>query len=130
MTAAWDGRALNPEQSGMHLLRSRLTGHLTGWYWNATTGRFHHEHITLGRTALLERYVYEGPILLPPDVAALTQERDRLREALQWMVDNDETNEGDEPLYDKGGRSWNEINAYWIDGLNRARAALKETGHG
>jgi hypothetical protein len=34
-------------------------------------------------------------------------ERDRLRDALQ-------------------GRSWNEINGYWIDGLNRARAALKE----
>ena len=63
------------------------------------------------------------------EIERLRAERDRLREALQWMVDNDETNEGDEPLYDKGGRSWNEINAYWIDGLNRARAALKETGH-
>ena len=57
-------------------------------------------------------------------------ERDRLREALKWFIDNDETNEGDAPLPEYGGRSWNEINAYWIDGLNRARAALKETGHG
>jgi len=63
------------------------------------------------------------------EIERLRAERDLLREALQWMVDNDETNEGDEPLYEKGGRSWNEINAYWIDGLNRARAALKETGH-
>lgn len=83
----WDGRPQNPEQSGMHLLRSRLTGHLTGWYWNAATERFRHEHITLGRTALLEpalleRYVYEGPILTPAEVAALTQERDRLRHDL------------------------------------------------
>jgi hypothetical protein len=69
----WDGRPQNPEQSGMHLLRSRLTGHLTGWYWNAATERFHHEHITLGRTALLERYVYEGPILTPAEVAALVE---------------------------------------------------------
>ena len=53
-------------------------------------------------------------------------ERDRLREAVQWFIDNDDTNQGDEPLPEFGGESWNEINAYWIDGLNRARAALKE----
>ena len=70
MSEQWDGRPLNPEQSGMHLLRSRLTGHLTGWYWNAATERFHHEHITLGRTASLERYVYEGPIFIPSEIAA------------------------------------------------------------
>jgi hypothetical protein len=51
---------------------------------------------------------------------------ERLREALQWYVDNDETNEGDEPLPEFGGRSWDEINAYYIDGLNRARAVLAE----
>src|SRR5690348_11491847 len=44
-----------------------------------------------------------------------------LLEALIWMVDNDETNEGDTPMPDQGGATWNEINAYWIDGLNRAR---------
>ena len=54
-------------------------------------------------------------------------EIERLREALQWMVDNDETNEGDEPMDEFGGQSWNEINAYWIAGLNKARAALKGT---
>jgi hypothetical protein len=48
----------------------------------------------------------------------------QLLEALEWMVENDETNEGDEPIAERGGRSWNEINSYWIDGLNRARAAI------
>lgn len=50
----------------------------------------------------------------------------KLCDALQWMVDNDETNEGDRPLEQYNGQTWNEINAYWIDGLNRARAALAE----
>jgi hypothetical protein len=86
MTKQWDGRPPNPEQSGMHLLRSRLTGHLTGWYWNATTERFHHEHITLGRTALLERYVYEGSILTPSEVAA--QVEAARREACAALAQN------------------------------------------
>ena len=47
-----------------------------------------------------------------------------LLDALEWMVSEDETNEGDVPLPDKGGLTWNEINAYWIDGLNKARAAI------
>lgn len=51
-------------------------------------------------------------------------QRDELLEALEWMVANDETNEGDEPLPDRGGQTWNDINAYWIDGLNKARAAI------
>ncbi len=74
-----------------------------------------------------------GSRLFAMDVHALLEERDairaqneRLRESLQWMVDNDETNEGDEPDPDLNGRSWNEINAYWIEGLNRARAVLEE----
>jgi hypothetical protein len=54
---------------------------------------------------------------------ALIQE---MREALEWMIENDETNEGDEPLADHGYRSWNEINAYWIEGLNKARATLSK----
>jgi hypothetical protein len=56
---------------------------------------------------------------------ALRAEDARLREALQWFVDNDETNEGDTPMPEHGGRTWNEINAYWIEGLNAARAALE-----
>jgi hypothetical protein len=57
----------------------------------------------------------------------IIDDRNRLREALRWFIDNDETNQGDEPMPEFGGQSWNEINAYWIDGLNRARAALRES---
>jgi hypothetical protein len=47
-------------------------------------------------------------------------------EALQWFIDNDDTNEGDEPMPDRGGRTWNEINAYWVEGLNNGRTTLAE----
>jgi hypothetical protein len=56
--------------------------------------------------------------------ARLIASAPELLEALEWMVANDETNEGDTPMPEYGGRSWNEINAYWLDGLNRARAAI------
>lgn len=49
----------------------------------------------------------------------------QIHDALKWMIDNDDTNEGDELLYELGNRSWNEYNAYWIEGLNNAREALK-----
>jgi hypothetical protein len=45
-------------------------------------------------------------------------------ESLEWMVANDDTNEGDEPVERLGGQSWNEYNAYWLDGLNKARASI------
>ena len=61
-------------------------------------------------------------------IEALTAENERLREALQWFVDNDDTNEGNEPMEEFGGQSWDEINAYWIDGLNRARTVLAGKG--
>jgi hypothetical protein len=49
--------------------------------------------------------------------------------ALKWMVANDDTNEGDDPVDCLGGQSWNEYNSYWLDGLNKARAAIsKATG--
>jgi hypothetical protein len=49
--------------------------------------------------------------------------------ALKWMVKNDETNQGDAPVESLGGASWNECNAYWISGLNKAKAAIaKATG--
>ena len=52
-----------------------------------------------------------------------------LLEALAWMVKNDDTNEGDTPIEKFGGASWNEVNAHWIAGLNKARAAIaKATG--
>ena len=47
-----------------------------------------------------------------------------LLDALKWMVENDETNEGDDPVESLGGQSWNEYNSYWLDGLNKARAAI------
>jgi hypothetical protein len=59
------------------------------------------------------------------ELDALRAENARLRVALTWFVENDETNEGDTPMPEHGGRSWNEINAYWIEGLNTARAALE-----
>jgi len=49
-----------------------------------------------------------------------------LKEALQWFIDNDDTNEGDVPIPEYDGRTWNEINDYWIAGLDRARALIKE----
>lgn len=67
------------------------------------------------------------------EIMGLEDLRDELLAALKWMVDNDETNEGDEPLDNdltagmlgvRPGATWNEINAYWIEGLNRARAAI------
>jgi hypothetical protein len=63
--------------------------------------------------------------LLAARVQSLQNENDRLRAALTWFVENDDTNEGDIPMPEHGGRSWNEINAYWIEGLNTARAALE-----
>lgn len=60
---------------------------------------------------------------------AMEADRVRLLEALKWMVENDDTNEGDEPVEHLGGSTWNESNKYWIDGLNKARAAiLQSTG--
>ena len=61
-------------------------------------------------------------IRLPsPDWKGIAEE---LAAALDWMVENDETNEGDEEMPERGNATWNEINKYWIDGLNRSRAAL------
>lgn len=47
---------------------------------------------------------------------------------VKWFVENDETNEGDTPMPERGGRTWDEINAYWIEGLNRGRRFIKEAG--
>ena len=63
------------------------------------------------------------------EIERLRTENAALRAALQWMVDNDETNEGDEPMPEYGGQTWNGINAYYIAGLNRARDALGQGRH-
>lgn len=39
----------------------------------------------------------------------------KLADALLWFIENDETNRGGE---------WEEVNAYWIAGLNRGIDAL------
>ena len=59
-------------------------------------------------------------------VEALEQSVRRLSAALQWMVDNDDTNEGDVPMADHGGRTWDDMNSYWIQGKQEAVAALEE----
>ena len=52
-----------------------------------------------------------------------------LLESLKWMVENDETNEGNAPIESLGGATWNEYNDYWIVGLNKAKVAIaKATG--
>lgn len=67
----------------------------------------------------------------PPseDDARLIAAAPELLEALIWMVENDDTYEGDKPVESLHGATWNEHNAYWIEGLNKARAAIaKATG--
>lgn len=61
-----------------------------------------------------------------------TMTDEKLKEAIDiinWFIENDETNEGDEPIHNDNwflnGKTWNEINAYWIEGLNRARDFVK-----
>lgn len=64
-----------------------------------------------------------------------TMTDEKLKEAIDiinWFIENDETNEGDEPIHSDddwiNGHTWNEINAYWIEGLNRARKFIAENG--
>lgn len=51
---------------------------------------------------------------------------DRMAKALQWFIDEDETNRGDIPMPEYGGRTWNELNEYWIKGADNAIALLEE----
>ncbi len=52
---------------------------------------------------------------LVSQVAELTREREKLRAALQWYVDSDDTNEGGK---------WDEANAFWISGKRNAQRLL------
>lgn len=48
----------------------------------------------------------------------------RLADALQWFIDEDDTNRGD--FSADGGVNWEEENAYWIAGLEQGIAAADE----
>lgn len=68
-------------------------------------------------------------VALTPKDSRLIAAASELLDALIWMVENDDTYEGDTPLPDHSGATWNEINAFWIAGVNKARAAIaKATG--
>lgn len=99
-------------------------------------GRFYvHEH-DLGfnddvdaRIEAAARFIAAARDLVP----ALLAERDDLRakvsalaESLEWYISEDYTNTGDEPMPDRGNRTWNEINAYWIEGKRKAETILAE----
>jgi uncharacterized coiled-coil protein SlyX len=45
---------------------------------------------------------------------------------IEWFISEDETNRGDEPMSSHGGRTWDEINEYWITHLNSAIAFVAE----
>lgn len=65
-------------------------------------------------------------VVVDPNAASLLAAAPKLLRSLVWMVENDDTNEGDVPMKDHGGLTWNEINEYWIAGLNDARNAIEE----
>jgi hypothetical protein len=47
-------------------------------------------------------------------------------EHIEWFISEDETNRGDEPMSSHGGRTWDEINEYWITHLDSAIAFVAE----
>lgn len=56
-------------------------------------------------------------------------DKEKIEEAcaiIRWFVENDETNQGDEPLEQFGGDSWDDINAYYIEGLRKANKFLRD----
>lgn len=110
-----------------------MSGHTPGPWWPSRVhGTTYVEAKLASDTRLLQEVAACGPTFTPTEQEAnarLIAAAPELLEALQWMVDNDDTNEGDEPLPDHGGLTWNEINAEFIAGLNKARAAIaKATG--
>ena len=47
-------------------------------------------------------------------------------EHLEWFIENDETNRGDEPMPERRNQTWDEINSYWIEHLDAAIAFVLE----
>lgn len=64
-----------------------------------------------------------GEFFNPADARLIAAAPDLLA-ALEWMVAHDDTNEGNEPVESLGGQTWSEYNAYWLAGLEQARAAI------
>ena len=58
-------------------------------------------------------------------IAELEEVVKKLSISLKWMVENDETNEGDAPVECLHGKSWNDVNDYWIIGKQEANASLE-----
>ena len=119
------GVPTNPEQDGYHWLFDPDDARPHPLMWVADLGAWAVGDVWTPRMVAEMGLHYQGPVLMPAEVDASRAENARLREALTWFIENDDTNEGDTPMPDHGGRSWNEINAYWIEGLNAARAALE-----
>jgi hypothetical protein len=67
-----------------------------------------------------EYYTYARLIAAAPEMLA----------ALKWFVENDDTNEGDDPLPERGGLSWDQINAYYLEGKRKAIAAIAKAEGG
>ena len=89
------------------------------------------EALRLADAILTNKWPQVSPIWeASQELRRLHEVNAELLEALKWYVENDETSEGDEPL-EAGlritkGETWNSINAYWIEGLNKARAAINK----
>lgn len=60
------------------------------------------------------------------DIKLLLSKVSQACDIIRWFRENDETNQGDIPLPEHGGQTWDEINSYWIEGLNRASKFLIE----
>jgi hypothetical protein len=63
-------------------------------------------------------------VYAPNPIREAIQRITELENCLHWYVEHDDTNEGDEPIPEYNGESWNQINENWLKGLNRARAVL------
>jgi len=79
MTEKWDGRPQNPERTAPHWLKT-AEGELFVGHWDAQDQMWF---------ACDEDDQYVAPCHTPAEVAALTQERDRLRNALREINKRD-----------------------------------------
>ncbi|CUX07686.1 hypothetical protein CFBP6626_07585 [Agrobacterium tumefaciens] len=102
---------------------SSIATHTPGPWLEAGRGAGSHIHADKGEVAWLRSYMGIDDEQIEAN-ARLIAAAPELLEALKWMVENDETNEGEEPRPEFGGDSWNEVNAFFLAGLNRARAAI------